>query len=121
VCGAGSHPSDKNKDVARVGHPDWHPSGENLVDLYVAGAGLDADRGAAAIDLAGDVVLVKGALDRHLVVGEMLPEPVEASSVRPVLPGQSSTLPEPVSSFQSEAGEPATLMSPEPVPARSPP
>ena len=45
----------------------------------------------------------------------MLPEPVDASSVKPVLPGQNSILPEPVSSFQSVVGAPAILMSPEPV------
>ena len=38
--------------------------------------------------------------------------------MNPVLPAQNSTEPEPVSSFQSEVGVPATLMSPEPVPAR---
>ena len=61
--------------------------------------------------------------DQRLMLLELQraePEPVEASSTNPVLPGQNSMLPEPVSSLQSPAGEPLILMSPEPVPACSP-
>ena len=91
------------------------------MNVDIARTGLHADRGAAAVDLASDVVLIERAL--HGISWSVCtdPEPVEASSVKPVLPGHNSTLPEPVSSFQSPAGEPLILMSPEPVPARSAP
>ena len=82
-----SHPSRKNKNAARVGHPEFvasHPLRKKremdgaptvrgatrvLVDADVAGAGFDADDGATAVDFAGDVMTVVGALSEHLMVG----------------------------------------------------
>ncbi len=36
---------------------------------HVAGTGLDANRGAAAVDLSGDVVAIERSLHRHFMIG----------------------------------------------------
>jgi hypothetical protein len=46
---------------------------ECLVNANVARAGLDANCGAAAVDLSGNVVLVKRALNLHFVVRVHIP------------------------------------------------
>jgi len=65
------HPSRKNKNAARVGHPLFIEDRlvEELVDANVARTGFDADDRAAAIDLAGYVMAVVGALGEHLMIG----------------------------------------------------
>jgi len=54
----------------RVLHPydDPQPREQALMNPDIAGAGFDAHRRTAAVQLAGEVVVVVGSLRKHLAV-----------------------------------------------------
>jgi len=93
----------------------------NLVNANVARAGFDPHRGAAAVQLAGDVVVVLRALRQYLPVGVNTARTGfgvqrERRVAGPELHAARTGLQMP-----GVRRRPATLMLPEPVSARNPP